>query len=264
MPGFTASLCGWNPKGTLWIDYILYFYAWLYSIITQLANSSKLWIDYILYFYAWLYSPKSGKVLNIAVVNWLHFVFLCLALQLGNLLVAVLNGCELITFCIFMPGFTALPRLHRARPALWIDYILYFYAWLYSAQEKKLVEIVVVNWLHFVFLCLALQPCQFSDNLHRGCELITFCIFMPGFTAKARSPFNSCTLWIDYILYFYAWLYSKHYNFQLTNWVVNWLHFVFLCLALQLQNFSSSKTRWLWIDYILYFYAWLYSYIAST
>ena len=41
-------------------------------------------------------------------------------------------GCELITFCIFMPGFTAY-------------------------LEKR--------------------------DGRKGCELITFCIFMPGFTA---------------------------------------------------------------------------------
>ncbi len=65
--------------------------------------------------------------------------------------------CELITFCIFMPGFTARFVATILALLLWIDYILYFYARLYSMNATRVQPIMVVNWLHFVFLCPALQ-----------------------------------------------------------------------------------------------------------
>ena len=117
------------------------------------------------------------------VVNWLHFVFLCLALQPAGAARTYGHGCELITFCIFMPGFTAMNRMKNKPNKLWIDYILYFYAWLYSSCIQKGAAGLVVNWLHFVFLCLALQLKVPDSPTLAGCELITFCIFMPGFTA---------------------------------------------------------------------------------
>ncbi len=144
-----------------------------------------LWIDYILYFYARLYSAQLASVHVLRVVNWLHFVFLCPALQLRGLKLQFVTGCELITFCIFMPGFTANFSVESCQLALWIDYILYFYARLYSAYICVVLRSLVVNWLHFVFLCPALQPCQRFQRIAHRCELITFCIFMPGFTAFA-------------------------------------------------------------------------------
>ena len=183
MPGFTAACMLENSRGKLWIDYILYFYAWLYSS---------------------LHRRKS----QYSVVNWLHFVFLCLALQPLSSFSVQLTGCELITFCIFMPGFTALNSPIRKISMLWIDYILYFYAWLYSVILPSLIAFSVVNWLHFVFLCLALQRGKPGNRADGRCELITFCIFMPGFTAFRRATPWKNSLWIDYILYFYAWLYS--------------------------------------------------------
>ena len=143
-------------------------------------------------------------------MNWLHFVFLCLALQHQIFDNDFVCCCELITFCIFMPGFTARTQNQLNHFWLWIDYILYFYAWLYSHIEFFILIIYVVNWLHFVFLCLALQLDEFFDTFVFRCELITFCIFMPGFTAKDGDDYVVIGLWIDYILYFYAWLYSLH------------------------------------------------------
>ncbi len=221
MPGFTAELEHIYGKLELWIDYILYFYARLYS---HLYTST----DWLL------------------VVNWLHFVFLCPALQLNSLISICSFGCELITFCIFMPGFTAGFWRFPFVSQLWIDYILYFYARLYSGCSEFPNGCPVVNWLHFVFLCPALQPnCSVFPN-SVCCELITFCIFMPGFTARHFFFWLDAQLWIDYILYFYARLYSSLCGWNPKGTVVNWLHFVFLCPALQhvllrLQLFSRCE-----------------------
>ncbi len=167
-----------------------------------------LWIDYILYFYARLYSAGKALHASIFVVNWLHFVFLCPALQQLRSISYSFSGCELITFCIFMPGFTAALYCAFRISRLWIDYILYFYARLYSKAIVRKWRNLVVNWLHFVFLCPALQRLIVAMWVLSCCELITFCIFMPGFTAEVLALWGWGRLWIDYILYFYARLYS--------------------------------------------------------
>ena len=171
--------------------------------------SVMLWIDYILYFYPGNCSPCSLPLTAVTVVNWLHFVFLSRQLQLVFLHLQLSLCCELITFCIFIPAIAAD-----------LDLATYLS--------------VVVNWLHFVFLSRQLQPSMVPGLTPLGCELITFCIFIPAIAARQR-PFPAPPqLWIDYILYFYPgncspWLFQRR-----TWFVVNWLHFVFLSRQLQL------------------------------
>ena len=100
--GFTSGLIVQREKGTLWIDFNLYFYVRIHK-----ENRQRI---------------RSGRV-----VNWFQFVFLREDSQVKCPVPKALCRCELISICIFTWGFTSHQVVIDWLTLLWIDFNLYFY-----------------------------------------------------------------------------------------------------------------------------------------
>ena len=136
-----------------------------------------------------------------------------------------------------------------------------------------------MNWIQIVFLREDSQEEQKIDELARGCELNSNCIFTWGFTRKMNLFQTMLWLWIEFKLYFYVRIHKLSSCLDFLNHVVNWIQIVFLredsqgwnawiCKVKSCELNSNCIFTWgftrnsqnrnsgtkLWIEFKLYFY----------
>ena len=98
-----------------------------------------LWIDFKLYFYVRIHKNNvSGRITEL-VVNWFQIVFLREDSQEKKAYKERMQGCELISNCIFTWGFTRTYEYNCKSKSLWIDFKLYFYV-----RIHKFLSIIVI------------------------------------------------------------------------------------------------------------------------
>ena len=136
-----------------------------------------------------------------------------------------------------------------------------------------------MNWFQIVFLREQSQVKLIIITALTSCELISNCIFTWAITSFGNVVIWLNRLWIDFKLYFYVSNHKKTGKFIKRDTVVNWFQIVFLreqsqayillvsckCCCELISNciftwaITSSdcclcRSRWLWIDFKLYFY----------
>ena len=112
----------------------------------------RLWIDFKLYFYVSNHKIFGFIGTLIAVVNWFQIVFLREQSQGISIIYQMMDGCELISNCIFTWAITSSLVKLCVVSLLWIDFKLYFYVSNHKVQQDHGDVCHVVNWFQIVFL----------------------------------------------------------------------------------------------------------------
>ena len=147
----------------------------------------------------------------------------------------------------------------RSTKTLWITFKSCIFAFWNNLNFGSFGDIVVVNYIQILYLCILKQPecynviddgsCELHSNLvslHSETTLrnwitwrwrlwITFksCIF--AFWNNTLRPFiNPCVLWITFKSCIFAFWNNPALSMTLTSTVVNYIQILYLCILKQL------------------------------